>query len=125
LSAFKWLFTSVSAVSRAAAAESGRLFIGAVTMAPSFSSISWVHRTSGRADVFAGIRLALGVAWIVLVPAEYLGVTSGLDYAINDARDTLSYDRLAAIVVVIGLIGFTLDRFCMTLIGRYSRNGEK
>jgi len=37
-------------------------------------------------DVLSGIRLAVGVAWIVLVPAEYLGVTSGLGYAINDAR---------------------------------------
>ena len=53
-------------------------------------------------DIFAGIRLAVGVAWIVLVPAEYLGVTSGLGHAINDARDTLEYDTLAAVVVVIG-----------------------
>ena len=60
-------------------------------------------------DILAGLRLALGVAWIVLVPAEYLGVTSGLGYAINDARDTLSYDRLGAIVLLIGLIGFVID----------------
>ena len=71
-------------------------------------------------DVLTGIRLALGVAWIVLVPAEYLGVTSGLGYAINDARDTLEYDRLAAMVVVIGVIGFTLDWICLSLIKRYS-----
>jgi NitT/TauT family transport system permease protein len=71
-------------------------------------------------DVLTGIRLALGVAWIVLVPAEYLGVTSGLGYAINDARDTLEYDRLAAIVVIIGVIGFALDWICLTLIKRYS-----
>lgn len=60
-------------------------------------------------DILQGLRLALGVAWIVLVPAEYLGVTSGLGYAINDARDTLSYDRLGAIVLLIGIIGFFLD----------------
>ena len=60
-------------------------------------------------DILVGIRLALGVAWIVLVPAEYLGVTSGLGYAINDARDSLEYDRLAATVVIIGAIGFALD----------------
>lgn len=60
-------------------------------------------------DILTGLRLALGVAWIVLVPAEYLGVTSGLGYAINDARDTLSYDRLAALVLLIGLIGYALD----------------
>ena len=60
-------------------------------------------------DILTGLRLALGVAWIVLVPAEFLGVTSGLGYAINDARDTLSYDRLAALVLLIGLIGYGLD----------------
>lgn len=71
-------------------------------------------------DVLSGIRLAVGVAWIVLVPAEYLGVTSGLGYAINDARDTLEYDTLAAIVVVIGAIGFLLDWICSLLIKRYN-----
>ncbi|MBN2865541.1 MAG: ABC transporter permease [Thiotrichales bacterium] len=71
-------------------------------------------------DVFAGIRLAIGVAWVVLVPAEYLGVTSGLGYAINDARDTLDYDSLAAIVVVIGIIGYLLDAIAVLLIKRYS-----
>lgn len=71
-------------------------------------------------DIFAGIRLAVGVAWIVLVPAEYLGVTSGLGYAINDARDTLEYDTLAAMVVVIGVIGFLLDGICVYLIKRFS-----
>lgn len=69
-------------------------------------------------DIFTGIRLALGVAWVVLVPAEYLGVTSGLGYAINDARDTLEYDRLSATVVVIGVIGFALDTLCQRAIGR-------
>jgi len=71
-------------------------------------------------DIFAGVRLAVGVAWIVLVPAEYLGVTSGLGYAINDARDTLEYDTLAAMVVVIGVIGFFLDGLCVSLIKHFS-----
>jgi NitT/TauT family transport system permease protein len=71
-------------------------------------------------DVFAGIRLAVGVAWIVLVPAEYLGVSSGLGYAINDARDTLEYDLLMAIVLVIGVIGYVLDSACVRLIKLFS-----
>ena len=71
-------------------------------------------------DVFTGIRLALGVAWVVLVPAEYLGVTSGLGYAINDARDTLEYDRITALVLIIGAIGFILDAICVQAIKKYS-----
>lgn len=71
-------------------------------------------------DIFSGIRLALGVAWIVLVPAEYLGVTSGLGYAIEDARETLSYNHLTALVLTIGIIGYVLDSSLVMLIKRFS-----
>jgi NitT/TauT family transport system permease protein len=71
-------------------------------------------------DILTGIRLALGIAWIIIVPAEFLGVTSGLGYAINDARDTLSYDNLGAIVIFIGLLGFAMDGVCLALIRRYA-----
>lgn len=67
-------------------------------------------------DFLTGLRLALGVAWIVLVPAEYLGVTSGLGYSINDARDTIEYDKLAAYVLVIGILGLALDAICAALL---------
>jgi NitT/TauT family transport system permease protein len=62
-----------------------------------------------RPHVLTGIRLALGVAWIVIVPAEMLGVDSGLGYEILNARDQLDYALLAAIMLVIGLIGYALD----------------
>ena len=75
-------------------------------------------------DVLVGVRLAVGVAWVILVPAEYLGVTSGLGYAINDARDTLSYDLLGAIVIVIGIIGYVLDSICNFLIKRFNWHVE-
>lgn len=62
-----------------------------------------------RPHVLTGIRLALGVAWIVIVPAEMLGVDSGLGYQILNARDQLDYSLLAAIMLVIGMIGHSLD----------------
>jgi NitT/TauT family transport system permease protein len=71
-------------------------------------------------DVLTGIRLALGVAWIVLVPAEFLGVTSGLGYAIEDARETLSYNHLTAMVTTIGVIGYVLDSLLVMLIKHFS-----
>lgn len=71
-------------------------------------------------DVLSGMRLAVSVAWIVLVPAEYLGVTSGLGYAIQDARETLSYHHLMAMVVTIGAIGYTLDTTLAVLIKKTS-----
>jgi NitT/TauT family transport system permease protein len=71
-------------------------------------------------DVLTGIRLALGVAWIVLIPAEFLGVTSGFGYAIQDARESLDYPNLMAMILVIGAIGYVLDSVCVLLIKRYS-----
>lgn len=71
-------------------------------------------------DVLTGIRLALGVAWIVLIPAEFLGVTSGFGYAIEDAREGIMYSHLMALILVIGLVGYVLDGTCVALIRRFA-----
>lgn len=65
--------------------------------------------------IVTGLRVALGVAWVVIVPAEMLGVDSGLGYAILDARDRLAYSELMAIILVIGVIGYVLDRVAVRL----------
>lgn len=57
----------------------------------------------------AGIRLAIGIGWVVLVPAEMLGVTSGLGYQILNAKDQLAYPHITALILVIGAIGFAID----------------
>jgi NitT/TauT family transport system permease protein len=63
-----------------------------------------------RTDVLTGLRLGLTTAWIILVPAEMLGVDSGLGYFILDARDRFAYGELMAAVIVIGILGLLLDR---------------
>ena len=74
-------------------------------------------------DIVNGLRLAIGIAWVIIVPAEFLGVSSGLGYAINDARDTLEYDTLAAYVVAIGFIGYILDSSCGYLTKKINWSG--
>ena len=69
--------------------------------------------------IIAGLRLAVGIGWVVLVPAELLGISSGLGYLINDARDTLEYDRLMAVIITIGIIGFAIDSLFQLLILRF------
>jgi NitT/TauT family transport system permease protein len=63
----------------------------------------------------AGLRLAIGVVWIVLVPCEMLGVSAGVGYFILDTRDRLAYSELAAMVVVIGALGYLLDLVARSL----------
>ncbi|WP_068639196.1 ABC transporter permease [Thauera butanivorans] len=61
------------------------------------------------AHILSGVRLAIGIIWIILVPAEMLGVSAGLGYFILDARDRLAYPELMAAILVIGALGFLLD----------------
>ncbi|BBX36758.1 putative sulfonate ABC transporter permease [Mycolicibacterium mageritense DSM 44476 = CIP 104973] len=62
-----------------------------------------------RGHVLTGLRIALGIGWVVLVPAEMLGVRSGLGYQVLNARDQLAYDQVVAVIVVIGSLGYLLD----------------
>lgn len=59
--------------------------------------------------LLTGLRLAMGVIWIVLVPAEMLGVRAGLGYFILDTRDRLAYSELLAALLIIGAIGYAFD----------------
>ncbi|GGB97147.1 ABC transporter permease [Oxalicibacterium flavum] len=59
--------------------------------------------------ILTGVRLAIGIIWIVLVPAEMLGVSEGLGYFILDTRDRLAYSELMAAIILIGILGYLLD----------------
>lgn len=61
------------------------------------------------AHILTGVRLAIGIIWIVLVPAEMLGVSAGLGYFILDTRDRLAYSELMAAIILIGILGYMLD----------------
>ena len=61
-------------------------------------------------QIITGIRIALGIAWLVVVAAEMIAVNSGLGYLIIDARNAgKRYDLVVAGMVMIGFIGLGLD----------------
>ena len=60
--------------------------------------------------ILVGLRIAFGVAWLVLVAAEMIAVESGLGYLIIDARNAgKRYDLVVGGMLLIGLIGLVLD----------------
>jgi len=60
--------------------------------------------------IIVGLRLAFGIAWVVLVAAEMIAVDSGLGYLIIDARNAgKRYDLVVAGMLLIGVIGLLLD----------------
>jgi NitT/TauT family transport system permease protein len=61
-------------------------------------------------QLIVGLRLALGIAWLVVVAAEMIAVTSGLGFLIIDSRNAGNrYDLVVAGMVMIGVIGLLLD----------------
>lgn len=60
--------------------------------------------------ILVSLRIAFGVAWIVLVASEMIAVDSGLGYLIIDARNAgKRYDLVVGGMLLIGLIGLALD----------------
>ncbi len=74
--------------------------------------------------VLTGTRVAIGMIWILLIPCEMLGVTSGLGYFILDTRDRLAYSQLMAVIIVIGALGFALDSMARWLRARWMPNAD-
>ncbi len=60
--------------------------------------------------ILPALRISLGVAWMVVVAAEMIAVSSGLGYLILDARNALRMDFVIAAMIAIGAIGVVLDR---------------
>ncbi|WP_263385181.1 ABC transporter permease [Granulicella arctica] len=61
-------------------------------------------------QLIVGLRITLGIAWLVVVAAEMIAVNSGLGFLIVDARNAGNrYDLVVAGMVIIGVIGLLLD----------------
>ena len=61
-------------------------------------------------QILSGLRIALGIAWLVVVAAEMIAVDSGLGYLIIDARNAgKRYDLVVAGMVLVGAIGLVFD----------------
>jgi NitT/TauT family transport system permease protein len=60
--------------------------------------------------MIVGLRLALGIAWLVVVAAEMVAVDSGLGFLVIESRNSgKRYDLVIAAMLMIGLIGLVLD----------------
>ena len=61
-------------------------------------------------QILVGLRIALGIAWLVVVAGEMIAVESGLGYLIIDSRNSgKRYDLVVGAMLLIGVIGLALD----------------
>lgn len=69
-------------------------------------------------EILTGMRIGLGVAWLVVVAAEMIVRSSGLGFLIMDSRNAGNrYDLVVAAMIIIGLIGLGIDAMMRRLEG--------
>ncbi|MEO5775031.1 MAG: ABC transporter permease [Sphingomicrobium sp.] len=69
-------------------------------------------------EIIVGMRIGIGVAWLVVVAAEMIALHSGLGYLIMDSRNAGNrYDLVIASMIIIGVIGLLLDGITRLLEG--------
>ncbi len=68
--------------------------------------------------ILTGLRIGLGVGWMALVAAELVAAQSGLGFLIEDARNLLFTERILLGMVLIGILGFLMDRVMRLLTAR-------
>ena len=101
------------------------LNVGRVLKLGFFAKLTKLVLPASLPYIFTGMRLSLGVGWMVLIAAEMLAQNPGLGKFVWDEFQNGSSQSLARImfaVVVIGFIGFGLDRLMMSLQALVSKN---
>jgi len=94
------------------------LNVGRVLQLPTWRTITKLVLPSSQPLIFTGMRLSLGVGWMVLIAAEMLAQNPGLGKFVWDEFQNGSSSSLAKIMVAvltIGIIGFLLDRLIYAL----------
>lgn len=99
--------------------------VGRVLKLGWFAQLTKLVLPSSLPYIFTGMRLSLGTGWMVLIAAEMLAQNPGLGKFVWDEfqnGNEKSLARIMVAVVVIGVIGFALDRVMMALQAFVSRN---
>lgn len=101
-----------------ASVERDLLNVGRVLRLPTWRTVTKLVLPSALPLIFTGLRLSLGVGWMVLIAAEMLAQNPGLGKFVWDEFQNGSSQSLAKIMVAvltIGVIGFLLDRLMYAL----------
>ncbi|RVQ65766.1 ABC transporter permease [Croceicoccus ponticola] len=117
--------TLINTAIGAASIDKDLLNVGRVLKLGWFAKLTRLVLPSSLPYIFTGMRLSLGVGWMVLIAAEMLAQNPGLGKFVWDEFQNGSSQSLARImfaVVVIGFIGFGLDRLMMSLQALVSKN---
>ncbi len=76
---------------------------------------------SSLPGIMTGLRLGMGIAWVLVIVAEMLAVKGGLGYALWTAYQFIRMDLIVASMLSVGLLGFAFDLILQALSRRLLR----
>jgi len=85
-----------------------------------WKSITRIYLPFSLPYIFTGLKLSIGVAWLVIVAAEMLSGGSGIGFFVWDSWNASSLEKVIAAILIIGMVGLILDKFFMTLQKKFS-----
>ena len=89
----------------------GRLLEAAAMLGtPKYQSLYKVVLPAAAPQIISGMRIAMGLSWVILVVGETVGISTGLGALITQAREQSRTDLIIVGMIVIGLAGFIADR---------------
>lgn len=88
---------------------------------PPLQALYKVVLPASMPSIVAGLRLALGLSWVILVVGETVGIRDGLGAVITQAREQSRTDLIVTGMIVIGLAGYLSDRLLLLVIRLIAR----
>jgi nitrate/nitrite transport system permease protein len=70
--------------------------------------------------IFTGLKLSIGIAWVVIVAAEMLSGGAGIGFFVWDSWNASSLEKVVAAILIIGVVGLILDRVFSALQKKFT-----
>jgi nitrate/nitrite transport system permease protein len=82
--------------------------------------ISKIYLPASLPYIITGLRLSIGVAWLVIVAAEMLSGGVGIGFFVWDSWNALSLEKVMSAILIIGIVGLLLDKGFTLLQKRFT-----
>ena len=106
--------------SAAGAARTPAILVRAALMlgVPKHKLLWRVVLPSALPSILTGLRLGVGIAWVLVIVAEMVAVKSGLGFVLWDAFQFIRMDMIVAAMLSVGIVGFLSD-LALVLLGKW------
>jgi NitT/TauT family transport system permease protein len=86
------------------------LRVGQMSGASIYQILGWIVLPGAMPSIITGLRVGIGLAWVLVIVAEWTAVRTGLGFVLLDAYGFIRIDFVIAAMISVGVMGFISDR---------------